>query len=165
MHDIDLTRLEDTDDEFDDELEDEEEAELLEEADEMELAAELLEIEDEEELEEFLGKLFKKAVGGVKRFARSGVGRALGRTLKGVAKVALPVAGKALGNFVVPGLGGVVGGKLGSLATRLFEVQAEGMSDEEVQLEMARRFVRLSASAARHAARAPHTASPTRVAQ
>jgi len=48
------------------------------EIEETELAEELLTIQSEEELDQFLGKLVKKAWRGVKKFAKSGVGRALG---------------------------------------------------------------------------------------
>ena len=49
------------------------------ESEEMELAAELLTVQSEDELEQFLGKLFKKAGG----FLKSGVGRQLTGALKG----------------------------------------------------------------------------------
>jgi hypothetical protein len=174
MHDIDLTRLRaDEDDEFDefeDEgFDDEDEmfeagGDMLDEEEELELAGELLEVSTDAELDEFIGKLFKKAVKGIKSFAKSKVGRALGSGLKSLAKTALPIAGRALGNFVLPGVGGVVGGKLASMATKLFEFEAEGMNEEEIQLEMARRFVRLATAATRTAARAPRRGSPRVVA-
>src|SRR5262245_10096582 len=58
----------------------------LTEAQEIELASELLEITSEQELEQFLGGLFKKVARGVGTFIKSPVGRALGGVLKGVAK-------------------------------------------------------------------------------
>src|SRR5262245_38518472 len=62
---------------------------------EMELAAELLSVQSEEELEQFLGNLFKKVWKGLKKVG-SFVGRVakpLGGILKGIAKKALPVVG------------------------------------------------------------------------
>ena len=96
MHDIDrtLTEVEPELDEFEaDEFEFAEEAEFdgetdletpFEEAEEMELAAELLSIQSEEELDQFLGKLLKRAGRGLRKIGR--VFRPLGRVLKGVAK-------------------------------------------------------------------------------
>ena len=117
---------------------------------EIELASELLEIGSEQELEQFLGNLFRQ-VGG---FIRSPVGRALGGVLKNVAKKALPMVGGALGSMVAPGIGTALGSKLGSMASGLFEVELEAMPAEAAEFEVARRFVNLAASAARHAARA-----------
>ena len=122
----------------------------LSEAQESELAAELLEITSEQELEQFLGNIFK-SVGG---FIRSPVGRALGGVLKNVAKKALPVVGGALGSMVAPGIGTTVGSKLGSMASGMFEVELEAMPGEAAEFEVARRVVNTAASAAHHAAMA-----------
>jgi uncharacterized protein (DUF697 family) len=132
---------------------------------ETELAHELLEISSEEELEQFLGNLFKGAAKAVGGFIRSPVGKALGGALKSVAKTALPVAAGALGNFIVPGVGGAIGSKLGSMASKLFEVELEGMNEAEAELEVARRYVRFATAAARNAARAPSGAPPRAVAR
>jgi uncharacterized protein (DUF697 family) len=138
---------------------------VLNEADEMQLAAELLEVTDETELDQFLGGLFKKVAGGVRSFARSGIGRALGGALKKVGKVALPIAGKAVGGFFGGPAGAAIGGKLGSMATKLFELELEGMSYEDQEFEVARRFVRLAADSAKNAMRAPASMSPQAAAQ
>ena len=124
----------------------------LSESQEIELASELLEIGSEQELEQFLGNLFKgvsRAVGG---FIKSPIGKALGGVLKNVAKKALPVVGGALGSMVAPGIGTALGSKLGSMAGGLFEVELEAMPAEAAEFEVARRYVNLAASAARHAA-------------
>lgn len=124
----------------------------LTEAQEIELASELLEISDEQELEQFLGSVFKKVAHGVGSFIKSPVGRALGGVLKSVAKKALPVVGGALGSMVAPGIGTAIGSKLGSMASGLFEVELEALPQEQAEYEVARRYVGLAASAARHAA-------------
>src|SRR4051812_30962877 len=137
----------------------------LHEVQEMEYAAELLEITNEQELEEFLGKIFKgvsRAVGGV---IRGPIGSALGSALKGIAKQALPVVGGALGSFVAPGIGTAIGSKLGSMAGNMFEVELEGMDREQAEFEVARRYVQFAADAARRAALAPPNAPPTQVAR
>lgn len=130
-----------------------------------ELAAELLEVTDEAELEQFLGKLIRRAGKGIGRFVRSPIGRSLGGMLKGVAKKFLPVAGAALGNIVAPGVGGLVGGKLASMAGQAFGLELEGLSAEDQEFEVARRVVRLAGEAAKRAAAAPADASPLAVAQ
>src|SRR5262249_27179855 len=110
------------------------------EAEEMQLASELLEIGSEAELEQFLGKL----ISGVGRvFKRSPIGRALGGALKSVARGALPAAGAALGS-VVPGVGTAIGGTLASTAGRALGLELEGLSPEDREFEVARRFVRLA---------------------
>jgi uncharacterized protein (DUF697 family) len=124
------------------------------------LAAELLEITDEEELDLFLGKLFKKAWKGIKKVGRKVV-RPLGRVVKGMAKKALPVLGGALGSFIpVPGVGTAVGTALGSALSRTFEMEFEGMDADQQEFEMARRFVKVAGATARKAALAPPTADP-----
>jgi hypothetical protein len=135
------------------------------EAEEMELAAELQEISNEQELDRFIGGLFnsvKKAVGSV---LPPGVRNSLGGILKGVAKTVLPMAGAALGNFVVPGLGGMVGGKLASMAGQAFGLELEGLSQEDKEFEVNRRYIRLATDAAQQAALMPPTAPPQAIAQ
>ncbi len=119
---------------------------------EYELAAELLAVNSEEELDQFLGKLVRRAARGVSNFAKSSAGQALIGGLKKVAKTALPVVGKAAGSFFGGPVGGMIGGKIGSWASNLFEVNLEGMSNEDREFEVARRVVRLSNAAAQRAA-------------
>jgi uncharacterized protein (DUF697 family) len=131
---------------------------------EMELAGQLLEVSSEAELEEFLGNLVKRATRGVKKLARSGVGKALVGGLKNVAKTALPMAGGALGSFV-PGVGTALGSTLGSMASNLFELELESMNEEEAEFAVAQEIVRMGARAARTAASAPRNAPPRAVAR
>ena len=147
-------------DEFEQEFEENSLAYPFSEQQEMELAAELLEISSDEELEAFLGKLVRSAVRGVRNFVRSPTGKAIGGALKGLARKALPIAGKVLGNVVAPGVGGVIGGKLGSVASSMFELEMEGMSPEDMEFEVARRFVRLAGATSAVAARQANSAAP-----
>lgn len=151
-----------------DEFEYEEESEMpdadlespFSEEEEMALAAELLEITDEQELDLFLGKLFKKAWRGIKKVGGK-VLRPLGRVLKGVAKKSLPFLGGALGSFIpIPGVGTAVGSALGGALSRALEMEFEGMSPDQQEYEMARRFVKVAGAAARRAAIVPPTANP-----
>lgn len=184
MHDIDLTKnhFGAGNDEFEtdgyDELEFEfgQESEMFSdseqspfsESEEMEMAADLLEVSTDEELEQFLGDLFKKIGRGAKRFFKSSAGRALGGILKKVAKTALPIigraAGTAAGDFVAPGLGSTLGGSFGgSLASstgQAFGLELEGMSPEDQEFEVARQYVKLAGSAAQKVAQMPSNIDP-----
>lgn len=135
------------------------------EAEEMELAAELQEITNEQELDRFIGNVFKSVKRAVGSVIPPAIRNQLGGMLKGVAKTVLPMAGAALGNFVVPGLGGMVGGKLASMAGQAFGLELEGLSPEDREFEVNRRFVRLASDAAQQAALMPPTANPQAVAQ
>lgn len=163
------------------ELESEGEGGLSEEQ-ELDLAAELLEIESEEELDQFIGSLIgigskllpglAKGIGGLfgkKRRRRKGGmprgrGGALGGALKGIARTALPFVGGALGS-VVPGVGTAIGGALGSAVGGLFEMEMDGLSGENQELEQARRFVQLATTAAQKAAAIPVQVEPRAAAQ
>jgi hypothetical protein len=181
MHDIDRTRAEfewdlapstgefefeataDTLGEYEYEYDNEFEG-ALDEAEVMELAAELLEVSSDAELDQFLGKLFKKVGKSVGKFMKSPLAKTIGGVLKGVAKTALPLAGTALGS-VVPGLGNVVGGTLGTMAAGMFELELEGLSGEDQEFEVAKRFVQFAGEATKQATSAPANAAPQQVAQ
>src|SRR5262249_17289427 len=94
------------------------------EAEETELAYELLGVSSEEELDQFLGKLFKGVVRGIGKVA-SFAGKALrplGGILKGIAKKALPFVGGALGSLIpIPGVGTAVGSALGGALSKALE--------------------------------------------
>jgi uncharacterized protein (DUF697 family) len=136
------------------------------EVEEMELASELLEIKSEEELDQFLGSLFKKVSRGVGSFIKGPIGRSLGGMLKGVAKKVLPMAGGALGSFIpIPGVGTAVGTALGSAASNLFEMELEGLSQEDQEFEVARQFVKFAGEAAKQAAQTPPNVPPQEAAK
>src|SRR3954468_6268660 len=113
---------------------------------EMELAAELLSVSNEQELDYFFGKLFKT----VAKFAKP-----LGQVLKPIAKAALPIAGKVAGSFFGGPIGGMIGGKLGSMASNLFELEAESYTPQELEIEVAKRIVRLGTAAGEKIVRIP----------
>jgi len=134
----------------------------LSETEEMEFATELLEITNEAELDHFLGKLIKGAWKGIRKVGSvvGRVARPLGGILKGIAKKALPFVAGAAGTFFGGPLGGAIGSKLGSMVSKALEVEMEGMSLEDREFEMARRYVRFAATAARQAAAIPPNVSP-----
>jgi uncharacterized protein (DUF697 family) len=122
------------------------------EADEMEFATELLEVMDEDELDQFLGKLIKKAGQTVGKVVKSPIGKSLGGIVKGIAKQALPLAGGALGSLIpIPGVGTAVGSALGSAVSKSLEMELEGMEPEDQEFEGARRFVRMVGDATKKA--------------
>jgi hypothetical protein len=135
------------------------------EVEEMELAAGLLEITDEAELDQFLGNLIKRAGQAAGQFIRSPTGQALGGILKGAARKALPIAGRAIGTYLGGPAGGAVGGRLASTAGRLFGLELEGLSPEDQEYEVARRFVRFAGAAGKRAAVAPPTVPPAKAAK
>jgi hypothetical protein len=117
---------------------------------EMQLAAELLSVSNEAELDQFLGKLVRGIGRGFKKFARSGFGRALGGVLKKVARVALPIAGKALGSLIpIPGVGTALGGAAANALGGALGLEFEGLSHEDREFEIARRIVRIGIEGAR----------------
>jgi hypothetical protein len=117
---------------------------------------ELLAVSTEAEMDQFLGKIWKgiKKVGSVVgKFARPFAG-----VLKAVAKKALPFVGGALGSFIpIPGVGTAIGSALGGALSKALEFEYGELERDEAELEMARRFVRIAAAAARQAASAPPT--------
>jgi hypothetical protein len=135
----------------------------LSEVEEMELASDLLGVSSEAELDEFLGDLVKKAAKAVGGFVRSPVGRQIGGVLKGVAKQALPALGAAGAGFF--GLPPQLGSAAGSMIANTFELETEGLAEDELEFEVARKIVQLGAAAGATAASAPQGVPAKQVAQ
>jgi len=74
---------------------------------------------------------------------------------QGRAKKALPIAGGVAGTFFGGPLGASIGGKLGSMASNLFEMELEGLSQEDREFEAAKQFVRFASEAVKNASSAP----------
>ena len=125
----------------------------IDEMQEMELGAELLEVTSEQELEQFLGKLVRRAASAAGGFISSPAAHALGGILKNAARQALPVVGGALGSAIGGAGGARMGSQLATSAGRLFGLELEGLSAEDKEYEVARRFVRFGGAAAANAAR------------
>jgi hypothetical protein len=128
-----------------------------------ELAAELLEVRNDQELDHFIGGLISSITGAGRNVAsglaaargfasggsfQSALMAALSALLKGAAKKALPVAGAALGRLAGSPI------KLPHLG--VFGLETEGLSPEDRDFEVARRYVRF----ARHATKRAAAASP-----
>ena len=101
------------------------------------------------------------------RFVDSPTGQALGDVLKDAARKALPVVGSAVGDYVSPGgRGADWGQRLGAAASQLFEMELEGLSTEDKEFELARRYAQFASAATRAAAsRASNGAPPRAVAR
>jgi hypothetical protein len=137
---------------------------LLSEAEEMELAMELLGVSNEDEMEQFLGKMFRGIGRGLKKVGRF-VGRKvlpkIGGVLKGLAKKALPFVGGALGSLIpIPGVGTALGSALGGAVAKALEMEFGQLESEEAELEIARRVVRIAATTAQQASAAAPNAAP-----
>jgi hypothetical protein len=132
---------------------------------ELELAAELLAVSEEAELDQFLGKLFNRVKGAAGQMLQSSSGQALKGLLKQTAKKALPMVGRAVGGYFGGATGSRIGEQLGNWGGRAFGLELEGMSPEDGELEVAKRFVRLAGDAAGQVARTAGSGSPQQAAR
>lgn len=139
--------------------------EIFDENELMELTAELLEVNDEAELDLFLGNLIKKAGSAIGKVVKSPIGRAVGGVLKGVAKKALPIAGGALGAYFGGPLGAQIGSGLASAAGNALGLELETLSQEDLEFEGGKQFIRFAADTIKNAASAPPSADPRSIAQ
>lgn len=128
---------------------------------EIELAAELLSVSDEQELDQFLGKLLR----GAKGILKTPAGQKLKDLLFKTAGQALPLAGQAVGGFLGGDRGAAFGGKVAAAGGQLFGLETEGLSPEDRELQVARRFVRLAGDAAQKLGNSPPCGNATRAAQ
>ena len=131
---------------------------------EVDLAAELLTITNEDELDQFLGKFFRRVGRGVRGVMRNPVFRQLGGMVKGSPSRRCPWPAPPSARSC-RAVGTAIGGSLGTAASRLFEVDVEAMSDEDAQFEVARRWVRLAGDAAQQARRVADATDPRQAAR
>jgi hypothetical protein len=122
--------------------------EVLSHEDEIALAAELMNVQSDEELQQFLGRLVRKAG----RFVRSPTGRILTGALRQIARRALPIVAKAAGTALGGPLGGMAAGVLANAAGKALGLEVSGMTQEEANFANARQFIRFANNAARRAA-------------
>jgi hypothetical protein len=126
---------------------------------EIALASELLEVQSEDELEEFLGKLLRRAGSAARGLIGSQAGKALRGILKDAAGKALPALGRAVGSRIGPDFGDA-GEQVGRAAGSMLGLELEGLSHEDREFETARAFVRFADAATREAAAAERSARP-----
>jgi hypothetical protein len=118
----------------------------------MELASELLEVSNELDLDNFIGDLVGKATGLLNGLVSDQKKQALAGILKGAAKQILPA--------IASSLGGHDPGPVRAKAGRIFGLELEGMSNEDREFEVARRYVDFAGEAARKLAQAAPMAAP-----
>ena len=118
-----------------------------------ELAFELLSVRNDQELDQFLGYLFKRAAGAFGAFVKTPAGKALRGILRNTVKSALPI----LGGAVLPGAGAVAG-KAISDALEMEDVPAENRD-----VETAKKVVAVTGTAVKQVASLPPDA-PARTA-
>jgi hypothetical protein len=138
----------------------EQSGEVFSETEQMELASEMLEITSEAELDRFLGRLIKGAGQAVGKFVSSPTGQAIGGILKGAAKQVLPTLGSAIGGHFGGEQGVQFGSQIASAASQLFGLELEGLSSEDQEFEVARRYVRFAGEALKNAMLAPTSPDP-----
>jgi hypothetical protein len=134
--------------------------EVFGETEQMELASEMLEISSEAELDRFLGDLINRAGQAVGKFVSSPEGRALGGVLKGAARQVLPALGSAVGGYLGGSTGAQLGGQAASAAGAMFGLELEGLSAEDREFEVARRYVSFAGEAVKNLALAPPGSDP-----
>jgi hypothetical protein len=145
------------DGEYEPEVEPETDAEsTFDEATEMDLASELLDVASEGELDYFLKNLVKRAGQAIGGAVGSPAGQQLVGLLKGAAKKALPGIGATIGGRLGGASGARIGGQLAQRAGQIFGLELEGLSAEDQEFEVARRFVRCAGAAARNLTQWPH---------
>jgi hypothetical protein len=129
----------------------------LTEAQEMELASQFLEITSEEELEQFLGDLFDRAKAAAGRAYNSDlVQNRVISALKTAARTYGPgLAGRAADSVLGPGSGKWVQSGAQWAADRWLKEELEGLSGEDREFEVARRYVRFAIDALQRALQAP----------
>lgn len=72
--------------------------------------------------------------------------------LRNVAKKALPLVGTAAGAYFGGPMGAQAGGNIGKTVSSMFELELEGLSNEDREFEVAKAVVRLAGNAAKQAA-------------
>jgi hypothetical protein len=165
MHDIDRVRLEipSLGQEFEGEVLEAEQFEyedkgpyghgqLWGETENMELASGLLDVSNEMDLENFIGDLVGKVTGLLNGLVSDQKKQALAGILKGAAKQILPGIASSFG-VREPG-------SATAKAGRIFGLELEGLSDEDREFEVARRFVDFAGEAARKLAQVAPMAAP-----
>lgn len=126
-------------------------AETQNEVEEMELAAQLLEITDDFELDQFIGRQLQAAARAAGSAIPSPVLEPLSRALKQTLRHTLRIVGGG-GETLASNPSGHADPSL-AVGANTFGLELEGLSPEDQEFELARRFVRLTRSAGRRAPR------------
>ena len=137
----------------------------LTEAQELALASEVLELSSEEELEQFLGDLWDATKAAASSAYNSDVVQAAIPGLKAVGTAVLPKAAGWLADRYAPGTGGIASAGVQAAVDQWLKEELEGLSGEDREFEVARRYVRFVDDALRRAAQVPDRVPPPVAAQ
>lgn len=144
------------DDEFEFEFEGEFESEYeMGDDDDTEMAYELLAVESDEELDQFLGSIFKAALPIAKRLGGAAlrrVRRPFVRKVKSLGRRFLPNLGRTAGNLgcrAGRAVGRRVGGRLSKWASRRLGLEMESMEPQEMEFEMAKALIKVAKTSAK----------------
>ncbi|MCI5146272.1 MAG: hypothetical protein D3923_12260 [Candidatus Electrothrix sp. AR3] len=118
----------------------------------------MLNVSSDAELDQFLGKVFKRVVRKVRKFRR--YAKPAWRLFRKIGKRVLPYAGAAVGAYFGGPAGAAAGRRLGRFAGSRLEMELEGMSGEEMEFEVARRLVRTISATAKKTIKAPEEVKP-----
>jgi hypothetical protein len=132
----------------------------LTESQELALASEVLEIASEAELEEFLGDLWNGTKAAASRVYNSAAVQKALPYAKAVGAKVLPVAAGKLADLAWKGSGDFVKAGAGALIDQWLKEELEGLSAEDRELALARRYVRFAHDALLRAARTPERVPP-----
>lgn len=127
---------------------------------EMELASELLEVTNEAELDRFLGNLINHVTRAVGKAVSSPAGQAIGGILKGAARKVLPTIGSAVGSYLGGERGAQFGNQAASTAGAMFGLELEGLSAEDREFEVAKRYVSFAGEAVKNLMLTPTQQNP-----
>lgn len=134
--------------------------EVLGEDEVLELTSELLEVQNEAEMDQFLGKLFRRVGRVAQGIMRSPIGQMAGQVLRKAARAALPHAGRILGTFVGGPAGTMIGGQLANMAGQALGLELQEMSGQEADFAAARQFIRFASDFLRRANQASGQPNP-----
>jgi hypothetical protein len=134
-------------------------------AQELALASEVLGISNEEELEQFLGDLWDAAKTAASSAYNSNVVQAAIPGLKAVGTAVLPKAAGWLADRYAPGTGGIARAGVQAAVDQWLKEELEGLSGEDREFEVARRYARFVNDVLRRAAQVPDRVPPRVAAQ
>ena len=134
--------------------------EVFGETEQMELASEFLEITNEAELDRFLGTLIRRAGQAVGRIVRSPEGRAIGGILKAPRSKSCLQSAPTSARYFGGEKGVRFGEQIASAASQAFGLELEGLSAEDREFEVARRYVNFAGDAVKNLALAPPSSDP-----
>ena len=134
--------------------------EVFGETENMELASELLEVTNEVELDHFLGGLIARAGQALGQIVRPAQGMSILDAIKAATRKVLPALGSKVGGFFGGPAGARLGGQAAAAAGQAFGLELEGLSGEDREFEIARRYVNFAGEAVKNLVSSPPSLNP-----